>query len=149
MIFEFLLECVYIIHVGHYKNMYYEHYWDSNLHCGVEHHDRYLQLPWKGIAFPLIVVKTAKRGNDNKRIAYLCSRKGLKTVFKNLAMYRWIEILIMTQIKLFTEKTPELEKIEKQINAFLKDNDGKILVKDINILPKVQIRTIQFGRIGQ
>ena len=37
----------------------------------------------------------------------------------------------MTQIKLFTEKTPELEKIEKQINAFLKDNDGKILVKDI------------------
>jgi hypothetical protein len=37
----------------------------------------------------------------------------------------------MTQIKLFTEKTPELEKIEKQVNAFLKDNDGKILVKDI------------------
>ena len=37
----------------------------------------------------------------------------------------------MTQIKLFTEKTPELEKIEKQINAFLKENDGKILVKDI------------------
>ena len=23
---EFFLECVYIIHVGHYKNMYYEHY---------------------------------------------------------------------------------------------------------------------------
>ncbi len=39
--------------------------------------------------------------------------------------------MIMTQIKLFTEKTPELEKIEKQVNAFLKDNDGKILVKDI------------------
>ena len=37
----------------------------------------------------------------------------------------------MTQIKFFTEKTPKLEKIEKQINAFLKDNDGKILVKDI------------------
>jgi hypothetical protein len=37
----------------------------------------------------------------------------------------------MTQIKLFTEKAPELEKIEKQVNAFLKDNDGKILVKDI------------------
>ncbi len=37
----------------------------------------------------------------------------------------------MTQIKLFVEKTPEMEKIEKQINAFLKENDGKILVKDI------------------
>ena len=37
----------------------------------------------------------------------------------------------MTQIKIFTETTPELEKIEKRINAFLKDNDGKILVKDI------------------
>ena len=37
----------------------------------------------------------------------------------------------MTQIKIFTETTPELEKIEKQINAFLKENDGKILVKDI------------------
>ena len=37
----------------------------------------------------------------------------------------------MTQIKLFTETTPEMEKIEKKINAFLKDNDGKILVKDI------------------
>ena len=37
----------------------------------------------------------------------------------------------MTQIKLFVEKTPEMEKIEKQINAFLKENDGKILIKDI------------------
>ena len=37
--------------------------------------------PRKGIAFPLIVVKTTKRDNENKRITYLCSRKGLKTTF--------------------------------------------------------------------
>ena len=37
----------------------------------------------------------------------------------------------MTQIKLFAEKTPELEKVEKMVNDFLSANEGKILVKDI------------------
>ena len=37
----------------------------------------------------------------------------------------------MTQIKLFAEKTPEMEKFENKINTFLKENDGKIAVKDI------------------
>ena len=30
----------------------------------------------------------------------------------------------MTQIKLFSEKTPDMEKFEKRINEFLKENDG-------------------------
>ena len=37
----------------------------------------------------------------------------------------------MEQIKLFQEKTPDLAKFEAQVNTFLKDNEGKILVKDI------------------
>ena len=37
----------------------------------------------------------------------------------------------MIQIKLFAEKTPEMEKFESKINAFLKENDGKISIKDI------------------
>ena len=37
----------------------------------------------------------------------------------------------MTQIKLFAEKTPEMEKFETKVNAFLKENDGKISIKDI------------------
>ena len=37
----------------------------------------------------------------------------------------------MTQIKLFAEKTPEMEKFENKVNAFLKENDGKISIKDI------------------
>lgn len=37
----------------------------------------------------------------------------------------------MIQIKLFAEKTPEMEKFEGKINAFLKENDGKISIKDI------------------
>lgn len=37
----------------------------------------------------------------------------------------------MTQIKLFSEKTPDMEKFEKRINEFLKENDGNIIVKDI------------------
>jgi hypothetical protein len=37
----------------------------------------------------------------------------------------------MIQIKLFAEKTPEMEKFENKINAFLKENDGKIIIKDI------------------
>ena len=32
----------------------------------------------------------------------------------------------MIQIKLFAEKTPEMEKFEGKINAFLKENDGKM-----------------------
>ena len=37
----------------------------------------------------------------------------------------------MTQIKLFLDKTPEMEKFEKKVNDFLKENDGKIEVRDI------------------
>ena len=37
----------------------------------------------------------------------------------------------MTQIKLFMDHTPEMEKFEKKVNDFLKDNDGKIEVRDI------------------
>ena len=37
----------------------------------------------------------------------------------------------MTQIKLFSEKTPDMEKFEKRINEFLNENDGNIIVKDI------------------
>ena len=37
----------------------------------------------------------------------------------------------MIQIKLFSEKTPEMEEFEKRINEFLKENDGNISVKDI------------------
>ena len=37
----------------------------------------------------------------------------------------------MIQIKLFAEKTPEMEKFENKINAFLKENDGKIIINDI------------------
>jgi len=37
----------------------------------------------------------------------------------------------MTQIKLFSEKTPDMEIIEKRINEFLKENNGNIIVKDI------------------
>ena len=37
----------------------------------------------------------------------------------------------MTQIKLFMDKTPDMEKFELQINKFLEENDGKIIVKDI------------------
>lgn len=37
----------------------------------------------------------------------------------------------MIQIKLFLEKTPDLEKFESKVNAFLKENADKIIVKDI------------------
>ena len=40
----------------------------------------------------------------------------------------------MTQIKIFINKNNETnvhEKIEKQVNDFLKENEGKIIVKDI------------------
>lgn len=37
----------------------------------------------------------------------------------------------MTKIKLFSEKTPEMEKSEKRIDDFLKEKDGIIIVNDI------------------
>ena len=37
----------------------------------------------------------------------------------------------MVQIKLFRDRTPEMEKFEKQINAFLRDQEDRIVVKDI------------------
>ena len=37
----------------------------------------------------------------------------------------------MTQIKLFMDKTPEMEKFESKVNAFLKENEEKIIVRDI------------------
>lgn len=37
----------------------------------------------------------------------------------------------MTQIKLFKAKTADMEKFESTVNAFLKENDNKIIVKDI------------------
>jgi hypothetical protein len=37
----------------------------------------------------------------------------------------------MTQVKLFSEKTFQPEQIEKKINGFLQENEGKIIVKDI------------------
>ena len=37
----------------------------------------------------------------------------------------------MTQIKLFMDKTPDLGSFEKKVNDFLKENDGKIQVRDI------------------
>ena len=37
----------------------------------------------------------------------------------------------MVQIKLFRDHTPEMEKFEKQINTFLREQEGRIVVKDI------------------
>ena len=37
----------------------------------------------------------------------------------------------MVQIKLFRERTPDMEKVEKQINAFLSEHRDTIIVKDI------------------
>ena len=37
----------------------------------------------------------------------------------------------MTQIKLFMDKTPDMESFEKKVNEFLKENEGKIQVRDI------------------
>ena len=37
----------------------------------------------------------------------------------------------MVQIKLFRDHTPEMEKFEKQINAFLSEHKDMIIVKDI------------------
>ena len=37
----------------------------------------------------------------------------------------------MTQIKLFNARTPKIEEMEKKVNDFLAENDGKITVRDI------------------
>ena len=37
----------------------------------------------------------------------------------------------MVQIKLFRDRTPEMEKFEKQVNTFLSENKDTIIVKDI------------------
>ena len=37
----------------------------------------------------------------------------------------------MVQIKLFRDRTPDMEKVEKQINTFLSEQEGRIVVKDI------------------
>ena len=37
----------------------------------------------------------------------------------------------MVQIKLFRDRTPEMEKFEKQVNAFLSEHNDTIIVKDI------------------
>ena len=37
----------------------------------------------------------------------------------------------MVQIKLFRDHTPDMEKVEKQINTFLREQEGRIVVKDI------------------
>lgn len=37
----------------------------------------------------------------------------------------------MVQIKLFRDHTPDMEKVEKQINTFLSEHRDTIIVKDI------------------
>lgn len=37
----------------------------------------------------------------------------------------------MVQIKLFRDRTPELERFEKQVNNFLCEHKDKIVVRDI------------------
>ena len=37
----------------------------------------------------------------------------------------------MVQIKLFRDHTPDMEKVEKQVNAFLSEHKDTIIVKDI------------------
>lgn len=37
----------------------------------------------------------------------------------------------MVQIKLFRDRTPDMEKFEKQVNSFLSENKDTIIVKDI------------------
>lgn len=46
-------------------------------------------------------------------------------------MYRESFMTIMTQIKLFKANTPKMEEFEAKVNAFLKENKDKIVVKDI------------------
>ena len=44
----------------------------------------------------------------------------------------------MVQIKLFRDHTPDMEKFEKQINAFLSEHKDTIIVKDIKYRWKPQ-----------
>lgn len=37
----------------------------------------------------------------------------------------------MTQIKLFMDRTPDMDAFEKKVNTFLEENKEKITVKDI------------------
>lgn len=37
----------------------------------------------------------------------------------------------MVQIKLFRDKTPDIDKFEKQINTFLREQEGRIVVRDV------------------
>lgn len=37
----------------------------------------------------------------------------------------------MTQVKMFIKESPSDNPIEKQVNDFLEENDGKITVKDV------------------
>ena len=37
----------------------------------------------------------------------------------------------MVQIKLFRDHTPDMEKVEKQVNTFLSEHKDTIIVKDI------------------
>lgn len=37
----------------------------------------------------------------------------------------------MVQIKLFRDRTPDMEKFEKQVNTFFSENKDTIIVKDI------------------
>ena len=46
-------------------------------------------------------------------------------------MYRKSWKKVMTQIKFFMYRTPDMEAFEKKVNDFLKDNEGKIQVRDI------------------
>jgi len=46
-------------------------------------------------------------------------------------MYRESWKRVMTQIKFFMDRTIDMEAFEKKVNDFLKENEGKIQVRDI------------------
>ncbi len=37
----------------------------------------------------------------------------------------------MVQIKLFRDKTPDIDKFEKQINTFFREQEGRNVVRDV------------------
>lgn len=43
----------------------------------------------------------------------------------------------MTQIKLFKDRTSHVEKIESTVNEFLKENEDKIIVRDIKYTSEI------------
>lgn len=43
----------------------------------------------------------------------------------------------MTQIKLFKDRTSHVEKIESTVNEFLKENEDKIIVRDIKYASEI------------